>query len=62
MKTVDRKLIERKFKECKKKWKANKGKNRDAHEFYKGQFLVLRSILYPEKYDKETVNNRNPLS
>ena len=28
-----------------KKWNENKGKNRDAHEYYKGQFIVLRELL-----------------
>ena len=30
-----------------RKWHENKGKNRDAHEYYKGQFIVLRELLEP---------------
>jgi len=28
-----------------KKWHENQGKNGDAHEYYKGQFIVLRELL-----------------
>lgn len=28
-----------------KKWHENKGKNRDAHEYLKGQFIILRELL-----------------
>jgi len=28
-----------------KKWDQNKGKNRDAHEYLKGQFIILRELL-----------------
>jgi len=31
-----------------KKWSENQGKNRDAHEYYKGQFIVLRELLDPK--------------
>ena len=62
MKTIDRKLTEKRFEEIKEKWsELMKIEGHPNYEFYKGQFLILREILYPEKYNKETVNNRRPL-